>query len=110
MWGPLGGPAWVAHDPSKNAAKLKGVALYAAASAGTVGAVDKLPPDFPTPVGGILIEQICLDCTQQFVDAAKAAGVPVTFVLRPEGAHTWGLFESEMQESWNTVIGPALKA
>ena len=27
-----------------------------------------------------------------------------------EGAHTWGLFESEMQESWNTVIGPPLGA
>ncbi|MFZ0834233.1 MAG: alpha/beta hydrolase family protein [Mycobacterium sp.] len=23
MWGPLGGPDWVAHDPSKNAAKLR---------------------------------------------------------------------------------------
>ncbi len=26
-------PEWVAHDPSKNVAKLKGVAVYAAASA-----------------------------------------------------------------------------
>jgi diacylglycerol O-acyltransferase / trehalose O-mycolyltransferase len=49
-----------------------------------------------------------MQCTQQFADAAKGAGVPITFVTRPEGAHTWGLFESEMQESWNTVIGPAL--
>ena len=39
-----------------------------------------------------------------------AAGVPVTYVVRPEGSHTWGLFESEMQESWNTTIGPALGA
>ncbi len=23
-------------------------------------------------------------------------------------SHTWGLFESEMPESWNTTIGPAL--
>ncbi len=108
MWGPIGGPEWVVHDPSKNAAKLKGVAVYAAAASGAVGAVDNLPPDFPTPVGGQLVEGITRDCTQQFADAAKAAGVPVTFVIRPEGAHTWGLFESEMQESWNTVIGPAL--
>jgi diacylglycerol O-acyltransferase / trehalose O-mycolyltransferase len=110
MWGPQGSPQWIAHDPSKNVAKLKGVAVYLAASTGAVGAVDNLPPDFPTPVGGQVVEGITLDCTQQFVDAAKAAGVPVTFVLRPEGAHTWGLFDSEMRESWNTGIGPALGA
>jgi diacylglycerol O-acyltransferase / trehalose O-mycolyltransferase / mycolyltransferase Ag85 len=110
MWSPLGGPDWVTHDPSKNVIKLKGVAVYAAASTGAVGAVDNLPPDFPTPVGGRPVEGITLDCTQQFADAAKAAGVPITFVIRPGGAHTWGLFESEMQESWNTLIGPALGA
>ena len=108
MWGPQGSAEWIAHDPSKNAAKLRGVAVYAAASQGNVGPVDNLPPDFPTPVGGQIVESITLDCTQQFADAAKAAGVPVTFVVRPEGAHTWGLFDSEMRESWNTVIGPAL--
>jgi diacylglycerol O-acyltransferase/trehalose O-mycolyltransferase len=37
-----------------------------------------------------------------------AAGVPVHYVVRPQGSHSWGLFESEMQESWNTTIGPAL--
>jgi diacylglycerol O-acyltransferase / trehalose O-mycolyltransferase len=30
-----------------------------------------------------------------FADAAKAAGVPITFVARREGAHAWGLFDSE---------------
>jgi diacylglycerol O-acyltransferase / trehalose O-mycolyltransferase len=50
MWGPVGGPGWVAHDPSKNVTKLKGVGVYAAASLGAVGDVDKLPPGFPTPV------------------------------------------------------------
>jgi hypothetical protein len=29
-------------------------------------------------------------------------------VVRPEGDHTWGLFDSELRESWNLVIGPAL--
>ncbi|MGO9383484.1 MAG: alpha/beta hydrolase [Mycobacterium sp.] len=110
MWGPVGGPDWVTHDPTKNVTRLKGVGVYAAASTGAVGAVDNLPADFPTPVGGQLVEGITLGCTREFADAAKAAGVPITFVVRPEGAHTWGLFESEMQESWNTVIGPALGA
>jgi S-formylglutathione hydrolase FrmB len=109
MWGPLGGPLWVAHDPSQNVAKLKGVGIYAAASGGGQGEVDKLPPGFGNFTGG-LIEGIVLNNTRKFADAAAAAGVPVTFIVRPEGSHTWGLFESEMQESWNTVIGPALGA
>ncbi len=109
MWGPLGGPLWVQHDPSKNVTKLKGVGVYAAASAGAQGDVDRLAPGTANFTGG-LIEGIVLTNTQKFADAAAAAGVPITFVVRPEGSHTWGLFESEMQESWNTVIGPALGA
>lgn len=46
MWGPPGGPVWAAHDPSKNAAKLKGVAVYAGASGGGEGVVDRLPDKF----------------------------------------------------------------
>jgi diacylglycerol O-acyltransferase/trehalose O-mycolyltransferase len=41
-----------------------------------------------------LVESVTLDCTQQFADAAKAAGVPTSFV-GPEGAHASGLFDSE---------------
>jgi diacylglycerol O-acyltransferase / trehalose O-mycolyltransferase len=108
MRGPPGGPEWVAHDPSKNVAKLKGVAVYVAASAGAEGAVDRLPDGFGPNLTGGLIEGIVSDSTRQFADAAHAAGVPVTYVARPEGSHTWGLFESEMQESWNTTIGRAL--
>ena len=101
----------MAHDPSKNALKLKGVAVYAAASAsGEVVGVDRLPPGFGPNITGGFIERIIADSTKQFADAAAAAGVPVTYVVRPEGSHTWGLFESEMQESWNTTIGPALGA
>jgi len=109
MWGPLGGPGWVAHDPSKNVTKLKGVAIYAAASSGGEGDVDKLPPGFGPNFTGGLIEGIVAANTKQFADAASAAGVPIHYVVRPEGSHTWGLFESEMQESWNTTIGPALR-
>jgi len=109
MWGPPGGPLWIAHDPSKNVAKLSGVAVYVAASAsGGVGAVDQLPPNFGPNFTGGLIERIVADSTRVFADAAAAAGIPITYIVRPEGSHTWGLFGSEMQESWNTTIGPAL--
>ena len=109
MWGPQGGPLWVAHDPTVNVARLKGVAVYAAASGGGQGDVDKLPPGANNFTGDF-IEGIVNDSTRQFADAAAAAGVPITYVVRPEGSHSWGLFESEMQESWNTTIGPALGA
>jgi S-formylglutathione hydrolase FrmB len=95
---------------SKNAAKLKGVAIYAAASAGGQGDVDQLPPGFGPNFTGELVEGIVADNTRRFADAAKAAGVAVTYIVRPEGSHTWGLFGSEMEESWNTTIGPALGA
>jgi S-formylglutathione hydrolase FrmB len=108
MWGPGGGPLWVAHDPSKNVGKLKGTAVYVAASGGGVGGVDRLPEGFGPNITGGIVEGIVADSTRTFADAAAAAGVPVTYIVRPEGSHTWGLFESEMQESWNTTIGPAL--
>lgn len=109
MWGPPGGPLWVQHDPAANVAKLNGVAVYAAASAtGDVGDVDRLPPDFGPNFMGGTIERIVAESTKRFADAAAAAGVPITYVVRPSGSHTWGLFESEMQESWNTTVGPAL--
>lgn len=109
MWGPGGGPLWIAHDPSKNVEKLRGVAIYAAASAtGDVGEVDRLPENFGGNFTGGFIERIVAESTRVFADNAAAAGIPVTYVVRPNGSHTWGLFESEMQESWNTTIGPAL--
>jgi diacylglycerol O-acyltransferase / trehalose O-mycolyltransferase len=107
MWGPAGGPLWVAHDPTVNVAKLKGTAVYVTASGGGQGDVDKLPPGTNNFAGGF-IEGIVNDSTKQFADAAAAAGVPINYVVRPQGSHSWGLFESEMQESWNTTIGPAL--
>ena len=110
MWGPLGGPGWVAHDPTKNVDRLRGVAIYAGAAGGAVGDVDKLPPGFGNNFAGGFIEGIVAESTKRFADAANAAGLPITYVVRPQGSHTWGLFESEMQESWNTTIGPALGA
>ena len=109
MWGPPGGPLWVAHDPSKNVAKLKGVAVYVGASAsGGAGRRRQAAPRLGDNFTGGFIERIVADSTRVFADDAAAAGVPVTYIVRPDGSHTWGLFESEMQESWNLTIGPAL--
>jgi diacylglycerol O-acyltransferase/trehalose O-mycolyltransferase len=109
MWGPQGGPLWVAHDPTVNVAKLKGTAVYVTASGGGQGDVDKLPPGTNNFAGGF-IEGIVNDSTKQFADAAAAAGVPIKYVVLPQGSHSWGLFEAEMRDSWNATIGPALGA
>ena len=85
------------HDPAKNVEALRGVAVYAAATDGGAGPVDKLPPGFGPNITGGFIEDIVADSTKRFADAAAAADVPVNYVVRPEGSHTWGLFESEMQ-------------
>ena len=76
MWGPLGGPLWIAHDPSKNIDKLRGVAVYAAASGGGQGAVDRLPDGFGNNFAGGLIEGIVAANTKIFADAAAAGGLP----------------------------------
>ncbi len=89
MWGPPGGPLWVAHDPSLNVSKLKGVAVWVGASGGGQGDVDRLPPGANNITGG-MIEGIVADSTRQFADAAKAAGVPITYVVRPRGLPLMG--------------------
>jgi S-formylglutathione hydrolase FrmB len=109
MWGPGDSEDWIAHDPSKNLDKLRGKPFYIAAANGQVGEVDKLPSGGGVPIGAPIIEQLAAQCTQEFVDDARTAGLKPTYVQRDEGGHTWGLFESEMEESWNKVIAPALR-
>ncbi|MDV6275892.1 alpha/beta hydrolase family protein [Rhodococcus erythropolis] len=108
MWGLPGSPAWREHDPSLNAAKLSGTAVYVAASRGNVGAVDRIPSGAMPPLGGMAVEAMIFQCTAQFVDALRAANIPATVSLREEGAHTWSLFEDELREAWSTTIAPAL--
>ena len=73
MWGPQGGPDWVAHDPSRNVTKLKGVGVYAAASAGNQGEVDRLPPGAGNFTGG-LIEGIVSDQHQEVRGRRRGGG------------------------------------
>jgi diacylglycerol O-acyltransferase/trehalose O-mycolyltransferase len=63
-------------------------ASRSAAADGGQGTVEKLAPNAgPNITGGMM---------------------PVNCAVRPEDSHTWGLFESEMQESWYFTVGPAL--
>lgn len=109
MWGLPGSPEWHAHDPSLNAERLHGTAVYVSASRGAVGAVDRIPAGAFPPIDGMVVEAFTYRCTELFVDALRAANVPATVSMRATGAHTWGLFEDQLREAWGTTIAPALR-
>ena len=90
--------------------ELRGTAVYLGSAYGIPGEVDALEPYqlFGAATGGAAVEAIADACTAAFSARLDAVGVPHRFVHRDRGAHTWGLFEAEMRDSWNTVIGPAL--
>ena len=112
MWGLPGGPGWAAHDPFARAGELRGTAVYLGSASGIPGEVDRLQPQqlFGAATGGGSVEAIADACTAAFSHRLDEVGVPHTFVHRDRGAHTWGLFEAELRESWFTTIGPALGA
>ncbi|WP_244164736.1 alpha/beta hydrolase [Rhodococcoides fascians] len=108
MWGPPGAPGWREHDPAVNVERLRGTAVYVSASTGAPGPVDRIPPGAVPPFGGMIVEALVNHCTSIFVDALQAAGVPATVSMRPDGAHTWALFEDQLREAWHTTLAPAL--
>ncbi|WP_182358069.1 alpha/beta hydrolase [Tomitella gaofuii] len=112
MWGPPGSASWAAHDQFARAGELRGTAVYLGSASGIPGEVDALAPYqlFGAATGGGAVEAIADACTAAFSRRLDDVGVPHTFVHRDRGAHTWGLFEAELRESWFTVIGPALGA
>ncbi|RVW01265.1 alpha/beta hydrolase [Rhodococcus xishaensis] len=111
MWGPIGGPLWVQHDPFVQAEKLRGKALFLSAASGMPGEIDNHNPllTIPQAIGGGVVEAITQGCTAVMDARLRSLGIPATVVYRDEGSHSWGLFEAEMRDSW-PVIGPAIGA
>lgn len=109
MWGPVGGPEWIARDVSLNAEKLRGKALYISSGGGLPG-----PHEFPTAVGGrgdvapdpvdlaVLgsIEAAVAQCTDRFRTTLEALDIDATYVARPDGVHSWGYWEDALHDSW----------
>ncbi len=94
MWGPPGGPLWAAHDPYVNAHRLAGKAIYLSAASGVPGAIDR------NGLPGPIVESIANACTAGFAARLAQVGVPAVHVVRQQGSHTWGLFETDLHESW----------
>ncbi|GAA1482951.1 hypothetical protein GCM10009624_33910 [Gordonia sinesedis] len=110
MWG-APGPAWVAHDPVVNADRLRGKAVYLSAASGVPSiAVDRgVHAAVGGLAGGAELEAYALACTTNMANRLSALRIPHTFRAFPRGSHSWGLFASQLRDSW-PVIGRAIGA
>ncbi|QUD84715.1 esterase family protein [Gordonia polyisoprenivorans] len=110
MWGPPGGPDWVANDPIVNAGKLRGTAVFLSAATGMPGPIDGGPAEtLGGLAGGGQIEAYTRVCTAAMSNRLTALGIAHTFSARPLGSHSWGVFAADLRASW-PVIGRAIGA
>ncbi|NLG55250.1 MAG: esterase family protein [Rhodococcus sp.] len=105
MWGPFGAPLWTIHDPWINAERLRGTEVFVSAANGWPGPIDNHHPGFVVPqtIGGMAVEAIASACTASFGQRLHSLGIPATVRFYPEGSHSWGLFETELRDSWPLI-------
>lgn len=103
IWGdPITARAnWRAHDATVNVAKLKGVGVYVSSGNGQPGPFDD--PNAPPLGGGRIGEQLAGMMAENFVAAAKKAGIPVTANLYGPGMHNWHYWQRELVKSWPAI-------
>ncbi|MFF3228266.1 alpha/beta hydrolase [Nocardia suismassiliense] len=94
MWGAPGSDGWRTHDAFARAGTLAGKAIYLSAASGIPGVIDR--SGLPMPP----VEAIASRCTAAFAGRLAALGVPAVHVDRRTGSHTWGLFETDLRNSW----------
>ncbi|GAA4820538.1 hypothetical protein GCM10023353_30600 [Tomitella cavernea] len=111
MWGPKGGPDWVANDAAVNAEKLKGIDyVYVATGSGLPGEHDTLAnPELEgnqfalanqIVVGGV-IEAATNMCTHDLANRTNAMGMTnITYNFKPTGTHSWGYWQDDLHDSW----------
>ncbi|QKW34468.1 esterase family protein [Actinomadura sp. NAK00032] len=89
---------WRAHDATVNVAKLKGIGVYVSCGDGRPGPFDN--PNAGPLDGGRVGEQLAGTMNENFVAAAKRAGVPITANLYGPGMHNWKYWKRELVRSW----------
>jgi diacylglycerol O-acyltransferase/trehalose O-mycolyltransferase len=106
MFGPLGGPGWVAHDPTRQVEKLRGTQLYISAGSGIPGQHTRLnaPADYFNTVNAMGLEWIALMNTRTFERAARAAGVNATYSYPAQGVHAWGYWQDELTKAKPQIL------
>ncbi|MEU8798686.1 alpha/beta hydrolase family protein [Spirillospora sp. NPDC048819] len=103
IWGDpvLARSNWRAHDATVMVSKLKGTGVYVSSGNGKPGPFDK--PDTPPHDAGRIGEQLSGTMTENFVAAAKRAGIPVTANLYGPGMHNWKYWKRELESSWPAI-------
>ena len=114
MWGPVGGPGWIANDPVVNAEKLRGTTLFVSSGSGLPGEYDNLGApgvdgdlkDFARQVivGGA-IEAATNVCTHNLANRLRELDIPATFDFAPTGSHSWLYWQDDLHESWPLLAG-----
>ncbi|MFW0797056.1 alpha/beta hydrolase family protein [Gordonia sp. CPCC 205515] len=106
MWGPIGDPAWAAHDPYLIADKLRGKTIYMSSGNGAPGKYNDLLNDpLDETFRGIFGEMGTYFCTGQMSSRLSALGIPYTTAMRPTGTHKWGYWKDELRTSWPILMG-----
>ncbi|AHI22817.1 alpha/beta hydrolase [Corynebacterium vitaeruminis] len=108
-WGLPGSPSWADHDPGANPGRLRDVKVFVSSASGTPGAIDGTN-DPSMWLGPRAVELVATECTNQYTNIARGAGVDVNRQFYPEGAHSFGLFFQEMKDSWDQTIRWAIGA
>ncbi|NEA24987.1 alpha/beta hydrolase [Actinomadura bangladeshensis] len=103
IWGdPITARAnWRAHDATVNVAKLKGIGVYVSSGNGQPGPYDN--PNAAPADAGRIGEQLAGTMNENFVAAAKRAGIPVTANLYGPGMHNWHYWRRELAKSWPAI-------
>ncbi|MFT4200932.1 alpha/beta hydrolase [Gordonia sp. (in: high G+C Gram-positive bacteria)] len=112
MWGPIGGPGWMANDPYQNAPRLRGIKVYMTSGTGLPGPNDtmgaKLVNNDPIAlanqvvVGGLIESAVNL-CTQQMAQRLRQLRIPATVITRPSGTHSWGYWQDDLKRTWPMI-------
>jgi S-formylglutathione hydrolase FrmB len=103
IWGDpiLARSNWRAHDATVNVAKLKGIGVYVSCGNGEPGPYDD--PNTPPQHGGRVGERLAGVMNENFVAAAKRAGVLITAHLYGPGMHNWSYWKRELVLSWPAI-------
>ncbi|WP_371831315.1 alpha/beta hydrolase [Rhodococcoides corynebacterioides] len=109
MWGPTGGPGWIANDALLNADKLRGTPLYLSTGSGLPGFDDTLTSariggDVAALVNRVIvgggIESITDHCTRVFAGRLAELGIPATVDFRGPATHSWAYWQEDLHKSW----------